>query len=169
MVSSMIPVAEVMFFDVVLFFHILAVVLAFGPTFAYALFLGVAQREGGRSIPTVGRSIVQWDSTVGTAGALVILASGIYMAADRWDFSDFFISWGILAVIVIVGVVHAVMIPTTRKAVAAAERDIAGAGPGEVTFSEEFNNLNRKLAQFGTALGLLVILTLYFMSAKPFL
>ena len=39
--------AEVQFYDVTVFFHITAVVLAFGPTFAYGVFFATA----GGSIP----------------------------------------------------------------------------------------------------------------------
>ena len=49
----MIPVAEVQFYDVVLFFHILAVVLGFGPTFAYSAFIAIAGKDGGRAVPAV--------------------------------------------------------------------------------------------------------------------
>lgn len=165
----MIPLADVAFFDVVVFFHILAAVLAFGPTFAYVVFLGTAMSDGGRAVPTVGRAMLKWDSSIGAAASLVILGTGIYLACDRWDFGDFFVGWGILAILVILGVVHGVLLPMTRKAVAVAERDIAATPSGDVTFSAEFNELNKKLGQIGTALGLLIILTIYFMTAKPFL
>ena len=45
----MIATATVQFYDVVVFFHILAVVIGFGPTFAYAAYLTIAaQRRAGR-------------------------------------------------------------------------------------------------------------------------
>ena len=66
-VDAMITTAAVQFYDVVVFFHIAAVVVGFGPTFAYAAYLTMAQREGGQAIPLVGRTIVFWDRTVNTA------------------------------------------------------------------------------------------------------
>lgn len=165
----MIATADVEFYNVILFFHILAVVLAFGPTFAYGLFIAVAQKEGGVAIPAIGRSIVTWDRTAGTAGMTVVLLSGMYMATKDgypWEFSDFFISWGFVAILVLFGVVHGYFGPKTRQAVELAERDL-GHGDGEL--SGEFNALSGQIARVGSVTGLLIVLTIYVMTAKPFL
>jgi hypothetical protein len=42
-------------------FHIAAVVIGFGPTFAYGAYMAAAEREGVRAIPLIGRTIVFWD------------------------------------------------------------------------------------------------------------
>ncbi len=160
--------ASVQFYDVVLFVHILSVVLAFGPTFAYGLFIAIAQREGGVAVPAVGRSIVTWDRTAGTAGMTVILLTGIYMAASDargWSFGDFFISWGFVAIIALFGLVHGYFGPKTRDAVALAERDLGQGGE----LSSDFNALSAQLARMGSFAGLFVVLTIYVMTAKPFL
>jgi hypothetical protein len=160
--------ASVEFYDVVLFFHILAVVLAFGPTFAYGLFIATAQREGGVAIPAVGRSIITWDRVAGTLGMTLILLTGIYMASrDFWDFSDFFVSWGFVAIIALFGLVHGYFGPKTRKAVELAERDLGPDKRGEL--SAEFNALSAQIAKVGAGAGLIVVLTIYVMTAKPFL
>ena len=161
--------ADVEFYNVVLFFHISSVVLAFGPTFAYGLFLAIAQREGGIAVPAIGRSIVTWDRIAGTLGMIVIVISGIYMAssdARGWEFSDFFISWGFVAILLLFGLVHGYFGPRTRKAVELAERDL-GAADGKL--STEFDALSAQIAKVGSAAGLLIILTIYVMTAKPFL
>lgn len=166
MVRRMIATA-VQFYDVVLFFHILAVVLAFGPTFAYGLFIAIAQREGGVGVPAVGRSIVTWDRIAGTLGMTVILISGLYLVGDGpWDFSDFFVSWGFVAILVIFGLVHGYLGPRTRRAVELAERDLGSPGGG---LSSEFEGISAQLARVGTLAGLIVVLTIYVMTAKPFL
>ena len=165
----MIAAAEVQFYDVVLFFHILSVVLAFGPTFAYGLFLAVAQREGGAAVPAIGRAMVTWDRIAGTIGMTVILLSGMYMTTSdsrAWEFSDFFISWGFVAILVLFGVVHGYFGPQTRKAVELAERDL---GEGDGKLSTEFDDLSAQIARIGGATGLLIVLTIYVMTAKPFL
>ena len=167
MLSGMPPLA-VEFYDVVTFFHILAVVLAFGPTFAYGLFLAIAQREGGIAVPAVGRAIMTWDRIAGTIGMTVILLSGLYLVssdARGWEFSNFFVSWGFIAIIVLFGVVHGYFAPKTRQAVQLAERDLQGGGE----LSDEFNALSAQIARVGSAAGLLIVLTIYVMTAKPFL
>lgn len=162
--------SAVQFFDVIVFFHVMAVILTFGPTYAYAVFLIAAEKRGGRAIPAVGDGIAMWDRIGSTAGLLVILASGLYLTADRWDFADFFISWGFLAIIVIGGIVHGYLRPRTRQLVELAERDIAATpGEGPVKFSSEFQALNAQVGKVGTVVGVVVLLTVYVMTAKPFL
>jgi hypothetical protein len=162
-------VSAVQFYDVVLFVHILAVVLAFGPTYAYGVFLSVAERTDPRSIPAVGRGIEAWDKVTGFM-LLVILVAGIYLTADGpWDFSDFFVSWGFVAIIAIGALSGAFFKPQTRKAIEIAERDIAAAGDGPVQLSDDFQAVNKKLGQVGALAGIIVVLTIYVMTAQPFL
>ena len=160
----------VTFYDVILFFHILAVVLAFGPTFAYPVFLAVAERTDPRALPAVGRGIVTWDR-IALFLLVVLLAAGLYLVADSpaWGLGDFYISWGLLVVIIIGGLSGAYFTPKTKRLVELAERDIAAAGDGEVQLSAEFQALNRQVGQVGTFAGILIILTIYVMTAKPFL
>ncbi len=164
----MIATAEVQFHNVVLFVHILSVVLAFGPTFAYGVFLAIAQREGGAAIPTIGRGILTWDRTAGTIGMTLILLSGMYLASydgSPWEFSQFFVSWGFVAILVLFGLAHGFFIPQTKRAVALAERDLKDGGE----LSAEFEQKNALLGKVGPVAGVIVILTVYVMTAKPFL
>jgi hypothetical protein len=96
-------------------------------------------------------------------------SSGIYLAADRWEFSDFFVIAGLVAIVVLLGMVHGFFLPNEIRARELAERDIEAAGAGEVKFSDEFNRRMRGSATAGPIAGLIVILTIYFMAAKPFL
>ncbi len=162
--------AEVTFYNVVLFVHIASVVLIWGPTYAYAVFLATAMKRGGRAVPAVAEAITSWDRVGSTAGIFVLLASGLYLAGDLWEFSDFFISWGFLAIIVLAGLAHGFFIPRTTKATELAERDIkASPGDGPVEFSDEFNSISDQLSKVGIGAGLLVLVTIYIMTAKPFL
>ena len=162
----------VTFYDVVLWVHITAVVLAFGPTFAYPVFLAVAERTDPRSLPVVARGIIAWDA-IGRVLLVLILLAGIYLIADSpaWELSDFYVSWGFLAVIVVGGLSGAYFTPKTRQLIEIAERDIAAstASGGDVKLSAEFQALNGQVAKVGTAAGILILLTIYVMTAKPFL
>jgi Predicted integral membrane protein (DUF2269) len=151
--------AEVQFYDVIVFFHILAVVLAFGPTFAYGLFFATAGRTNPAALPTIGRVVVTWSQIATRLGLLVILISGLYLTDDRWDFSDFFSSWGIVAVLVLFAMTQFHFIPSTQKFVEAAE---AGR-------QDEVQALAGAQQKTGPIAGIIVILTIYVMTAKPFL
>ena len=162
-------VASVQFYDVVVWVHITAGVLAFGPTFGYAFMQAVAERHDPRSIPTMMRGFSNIDRYLGTPAALVLIAAGLYLTIDRWDFADFYISAGLTAIIVLLGLMHGFFIPHERKLSELAERDIKASGDGEVQLSEEYWVASKRVARVGTLAGLIVILTIYFMSAKPFL
>ncbi len=69
-------------FSIGLFIHVLAVVLAFGPTYGYAFFIGQAESSAPRSVPTVLRGIQKIDRILVSPGLIVILLAGIYMLSD---------------------------------------------------------------------------------------
>ena len=72
-------------------------------------------------------------------------------------------------IVVLLGLVHGFFIPHERKLRSLAERDIEAAAGGEVTLSEEYRVASKRVATVGTLAGLVVILTIYLMSTKPFL
>ena len=164
----------VTFYSVVLFFHILAVVLAFGPTYAYGVFAATAERMDPRAVPVVAAGILVWNRV--TQGLLlVILLAGIYLVAtdsglgSAWEFGDFFVAWGFIAVIFTGAMGGAYFQPKTEQLKTLAERDIAAAGDGPVTLGADFQALSGQIAKAGMFTGLVVALTIYVMTAKPFL
>ncbi|CAN5608789.1 hypothetical protein BH10ACT11_BH10ACT11_08550 [soil metagenome] len=74
------PLADVQFYNVVLFFHITAIVLAFGPTFSYGMFFAFAGKDP-RAVPAVAKAASTWDSTFGTGGAVLAIITGIYLVS----------------------------------------------------------------------------------------
>ncbi len=159
----------VTFYDVVVWLHVTSVVVGFGATFAFGIYMGLTIAKHPRSVPAVLEAQTVISRTMVTAGALLILATGIYLTADGWEFSDFFVGWGIVAILVLLGLAHGFFLPHDRRALAAAKRDIEAAGSGEVEFGEEFNRESGASARMGPIAGLIVIVTIYVMAAKPFL
>ena len=159
----------VQFYDVIVWLHVSAVVVAFGPTFAFGIYQAMTARNHPRSIPAVLEAQNVVSRIMVTIGAVVVLVTGIYLAADRWDFGYFFVTWGLIAIIALLGLTHGFFLPHDRRALAAAKRDIAAAGSGEVELGEEFNRETAASARMGPIAGLIVIVTIYAMAAKPFL
>jgi uncharacterized membrane protein len=153
------PVAEVQFYDVVAWLHVTAVVLAFGPTFAYGLFFATAAQTNPAALPTIGRVVLTWSRYATTTGIVIILATGLYLVDDRWEFSDFFASWGMVAILVLFALSQFFFIPTTKRFVEAAE---AGR-------QDEVQAIAGRQRIAGPIAGLIVITTIYVMTAKPFL
>ncbi len=154
-------------YELVLALHIIAVVTAFGVTFAYPIIFAVGAKTQPRAMPLLHRIEYTIERWLVNPSLLVVLAAGIFLASDGHHWSQFFVQWGFAVVIVIGAVVGAVMIPSSKKAEQAAERDIAAAGDGEVVFGEEYQGLVRRLNLVGTTLSALVLLTIVFMVVKP--
>lgn len=150
--------ASVQFYDVVLWLHLTALVVAFGPTYAYGVFFAVGAKSGPVALAAVGRAVSAWDRMAVTSGGLVILLSGIYLTADRWDFADFFVSWGILAVILVLGLTHAFFLPRTARVI-----ELLEAGNEKEAQAE-----GETIGKVGAMLGVIVILTIYVMTTRPF-
>ncbi len=75
--------------------------------------------------------------------------------------------WGLAAAIVIGGLVGGVMIPTGKRAEAAAGRAVAAAGDGAVQLDGEYQALVRRLTLVGSLLSGLVLVTILFMAVQP--
>lgn len=148
-----------------LFLHILAVVLAFGPTFGYALFFAAAPQNP-RATPAILTGVQNCDRYLVNPGMIVLLLAGIYLLIDGdWDAGAAFISIGWVAIIVLFGLQHAFFRPQTAKAKELATRDLKSGD----TLSDEFTAVSERISNVGKIAGLIVVVTVFFMSYKPFL
>ena len=152
-------------YKIALFLHVLAVVLAFGPTFGYGFFFSVAPRYP-RAVPAIMTAIQKVDRYLVNPGMIVVLLAGIYLLSDGgWEGSDAFISVGFLAIVVLFGLQHAFFQPRVRQLKEIAERDLE---QGEA-LSAEFEAGGDLVGKIGTLAGLIVIVTIFFMAYKPFM
>lgn len=152
-------------YKIALFLHIVAVVLAFGPTFGYAFFMSVTPQFP-RATPAILAGIQRIDRYLVTPGMIVLLLAGIYLLADGpWDASDAFVSLGFLAIIVLLGLQHGFFRPNTRRARELAERDLKSGDE----LGPEYLAISERLSRVGGVAGLIVVVTVFFMTYKPFL
>jgi uncharacterized membrane protein len=154
-------------YKIALFLHILAVVLAFGPTFGYALFFSVMPQYP-RATPAILAGVQKCDKYLVNPGMVVLLLAGIALliASDgAWDAGDAFVSVGIVAILVLFGLQHGFFQPQVRKAKELAERDLEAGD----TLSDEFEAMGQRIGQVGGLAGLIVVVTVFFMVYKPFL
>jgi hypothetical protein len=154
-------------YKIALFLHILAVVLAFGPTFGYSLFFSVAPQYP-RAVPAILAGVQRCDRYLVNPGMIILLLAGIYLmvASDSvWDGSEAFIVVGFIAIIGLFGLQHGFFQPQVRKAKELAERDLQSGD----AMSPEFDAISQRLGQVGTLAGLTVVVTVFFMTYKPFM
>lgn len=155
--------ADITGYSVGVFIHILAVVLAFGPTFAYGIIFSILPKHP-RSAPALFDAIRKVDNYLVNPAMLVVLLAGIYVMADgNWDGGEAFITVGFLAIIILLGMQHAFFRPQGRKAQELAERDLKSGD----SFSAEFEEVTRRLSTAGPIAGLIVVVTIFFMTVKP--
>jgi uncharacterized membrane protein len=162
-------IASVEFYDIVKWLHITGVVVGFGSTFAYGIFIVTAMKTHPKSVPGVLAGISETSRTIVTGGAVLALITGIYMAADIDQMSEFYVAWGFVAILVLLGLTHAFFRPNEIAARKAAERDVDAAGDGPVQWSPEYEAASGKLSKMGPVAGIIIVLTIYVMTAKPFL
>ena len=153
----------VMFYDVVLAVHILAVVVAFGVVFAYPVIDTQLRRAHPGDLASLHRLHLALARSVVTPAMVVVLLAGLYLALDRFSLGDPWISATFAILFVIFGLVGAVLTPTDKKLVELAERD-AGTGGGP---SDEYLAQSRKADAFGSLALLLVLVAIVLMTTKP--
>src|SRR5919108_4602961 len=160
---------KVTFYNVVLFVHIVSAIVAFGVVFAYPLFLRVAQRTDPTSLPYLHHAQGFIGPRLITGGATLLLITGIYMAAagDAYDFSDPFVSAGMVIVIVLLGLGGAVFSPLERRLADLATRDLGAAAGGPVRLSAEYQATLRRYTLVATGASTLVLVAVFLMVMKP--
>jgi uncharacterized membrane protein len=152
------------FSDFVLAVHILAVVAAYGVTFAYPVFTLVGARLDRRAMPWFHEMQVAISRRVTNPGLLVILIAGVILAADEHQFKHFYVGWGFVAVVVLGALEGGVKIRGTKQLAELATRDVQAAGSGEVVWSDEYEALAKRLERIGMLMALIVVLTVFFMA-----
>jgi uncharacterized membrane protein len=146
------------------FIHVLAVVLAFGPTYAYAFMGAVAAADNPAAVPTVHRIITAIDRYLVIPGMVVILLAGLYTLDEgQIKFSESWVSIGFAALIVVGAMQGLVFSPKNRQALALAERDVEGGG----ALSDEYRAVVRQISLAGQLAGVLIIAAIFFMVVKP--
>lgn len=155
----------VTFPEVILAIHIMAVVVAFGVTFAYPIIFAVFGKADPRSLPALYRAVHAVGTRLILPGLAVVIVAGIYLASHLHMWSHFFVQWGLAAAIVLGASGGLFFSPTERRLIELAERDVAAAGAGEVAVSAEHEALSKRLAIVGTSFSLLVLVTIFVMVA----
>jgi uncharacterized membrane protein len=155
------------FYDVSVWVHVCAVVVGFGATFAESLTFPLAMKLDKRHLPYVHRLGVAINRYMASPALLLIIITGIYQTADRWEFGDFWISATFLIAIILGGLNGAYFIPREQRLAQRVEREIGASPDGEVTLSEDYLRKARTMGMVGALAGILVLLAGFLMVAKP--
>ena len=160
--------ADISLYNVVLFVHIVAVVVAFGVVFAYPLFWS-ARRGDERHLPYFHRMQSRIGKYLISPSLVVILLAGLYLAFDGpYDFGDPWIGATLLILLVIGGVGGGYLGPREEKLAELAQRDVTRASTdGPVTMSEDYERLFAQVRTVSLVLPALVLVAIFLMTTKP--
>jgi uncharacterized membrane protein len=153
----------VSFYDISVFVHVSAVVVGFGATFAESLMFPVAMTAGKQHLPYVHRLQLAINQRFAGPALGLIIITGIYQTADRWEFSDFWISATFLIALILGGLLGVYFVPSDRRLAPMVERDLAAGGE----LSDEYQRLARRQGMIGALAGVLVLLAVFLMVTKP--
>ncbi|HEY0517365.1 MAG TPA: DUF2269 family protein [Solirubrobacteraceae bacterium] len=155
--AASLPPATIHFYDVVLWIHITAVVVAFGALFAYPLFLSVNAAAPIAQRASLHRLQIAFSKRVTGPAIAVVLAAGIYLASDAHLWSRAWVGGGLGLLIVIAGLGATALRKGEQRLLALAEaQDEAG-------YARELRTLMR-----WTLLTLaLLVAAIFLMAVKP--
>ena len=152
-VSSARMIATVTFYNVVVWVHVLAVVVAFGGVFAYPLLASSLARAG--ALPAFHSTQATIWSRVVTPAMVVVLLAGIYLASDADVWSEGWVSGGFVGLILLFAIAG-VSTGWQRKAAQLA-----------TTSDPAYDDLARRLNTAAAAAMVLVVVVLFLMVVKP--
>ena len=153
----------VFFWQIALAVHIIFVVAAFGLLLAYPFIVVAVERFDRRSVPVLLRVRQLLGRSLVNPGLVIVVLAGVYLAAHEHQWGQFYVQWGIGAVLVIGALEGAFVVRQSGKLAQLAERDIDASGPGEVNWSQEYIAARGRADQVNTLMAMLVVVTVFLM------
>ena len=148
----------VVFYDVVKWLHITAVVAAFGPLFAYPVLLAVAVKVPVGQRALLHRAQIEVSKKITGPVIGVILLAGVYLATDRELWSEVYVSASFVLLLIIAGLGATILRRNEERLVELADAGDEGGYAGVLPTLRLWTLLTIAL----------VVLTIYLMTAKPF-
>lgn len=156
-------VPAVYFWQIAVAVHVIFVVAAFGLVVAYPAIALAVERIDRRSVPTILRMRKLLGRSLVNPGLTMVVIAGVYLAADLHQWHEFYVQWGIGAVLVIGALEGSFVIRQSGKLAELAQRDIDAAGAGEINWSEDYLAARGRADQVNALLATLVVVTIFFM------
>jgi hypothetical protein len=149
----------------------MAAIVAFGPLFAFPVFISVTERRDLLSLPVVLRAVNRAERLlVVPAGALVGF-TGVYQAIDGpFSFDDdLWMTVGFGLYLLVFGILVLVVEPLRAQAADEADRmlDQAGDEDDELPLSDAYRARMRLPNALMPAVGILILFVVYLMEVKP--
>lgn len=166
----MTPVA-VGLYDVSVAIHVMASIVAFGPLFAFPLFIAVTERRDPLSLPVVLRGVNRTERMIVVPATALVGLTGVYAAIDgpfQFD-SDLWMTIGFVLYLVVFGLLVFLVEPLRAQAADEAERFLEEASDDEddVELSERYRARMRLPNILVPAFWVILLFIVYLMEIKP--
>jgi uncharacterized membrane protein len=140
------------------FVHVLVAIVAVGSSAGSSLWLRLAMRSPAH-LPFALRSAKFLDEVLTRPGLIVLLITGLWLAASRWTLALFWIRAAIVLVVLVLVLLYVVVGPLMRR--------LIGVADTEGRASRNWARLERLFELTGGGSGLIIILIVWLMVTKP--
>lgn len=157
-------VAAVYFWQIALAVHVVFVVAAFGLLLAYPFVAIAVERFDRRAVPAVHQARQLLGRSLVNPGLLIVVIAGVYLAVEEHQWHQFYVQWGIGAVLVIGAIEGAFVIRQSGKLAQLAQRDLdASRSNGQLSWSSDYLAARGRADQVNALLAVLVVVTTFLM------
>jgi uncharacterized membrane protein len=151
--------------------HVMAAIVAFGPLFAFPLFISVTERRDLLSLPVVLRSVNRVERAIVVPVGALVGFTGVYQAIDgpyAFD-DDLWMTIGFVLYLVMFGVLVLMVEPMRAQAADEAERmlDDAADDADHLPLSDAYRERMRLPNALMPAVAIVVLFIVYLMEVKP--
>lgn len=159
-----VPVA-ITFYSVSVSFHIIFSLVGFGSAFAFPFMFASAGEDTQKLAWTLGVVNTVMTKLISPLAVLVLL-TGLYQVSDsHYSFSDDqWLGVSFVLFVAYMGIVGAIITPSTRKAKKLAEAEAGSSAAPSPELAAELKKQNA----LGPVLGVLIFIIVFLMEAKPF-
>lgn len=138
------------------FVHVLVAIVAVGSSAGSSLWLRLSMRSPAH-LPFAFRTAKVLDEYLTRPGLIVLLITGVWMAASRWTFAQFWVRAALGLVMLVL--LYAVVGPLLGRLIRVAEH--------EGLASPTWARLERRFELVGGASGLMIVAIVWLMVTKP--
>ena len=149
----------------------MASIVAFGPLFAFPLFISVTERRDPLSLPVVLRAVNRTERALVIPAGAVVGFTGVYQAIDGpFSFDDdMWMSIGFVLYLLVFGMLVLLVEPLRARAAEEAGRTLEDAGhdDDDPPLSEAYHARMRLPNVLMPAIGVVLLFVVYLMEVKP--
>ena len=148
----------------------MAAIVAFGPLFAFPLFIAVTERRDPLSLPVVLRAVNRTERAIVVPGGALVGFTGVYLAIDgpfAFD-DDLWMTIGFALYLLVFGALVLVVEPLRAQAADEADRQLEEVGEDhDIPLSEAYHARMRLPNALMPAIGIVLLFVVYLMEVKP--